>query len=428
MTLELSIAPISDALFLVCVVLCKAFVYHKTLNVVAKGTTCVNPLWSLLATICVVSAIMIAPAFVSGLPPTYITPALAVLSAMVVACTIFITCLICDIQWHKVVLGALVLLSVSMLLDLHAPKLAAAILPKGATFGEYRSRVDTILSTPALRLTNGVDKATDRFVDKGFDALATFAAKSERNPMNANLFNGIGLFAERKKMTAQMTDQERAAYRAEMQRFLAQNGLEGNSATLSRVRNFNTNDVATVVAALAQSHILAGQKSLPAEKPVQPMTGSLATTLLTAKMPVPPHEPKRATVAAKNKAQVVLSLANSIPVTLPTNRIVVYTAGPAEAATSPIEPVNRISTGSVILLLPSALEDQEGWISASEALTVKGFLQSGTNTTVVLSNGSTLRIGDLWNGRRFNRDYPFVLKSTEFGKLMIAPYLSNFKR
>ena len=111
-----------------------------------------------------------------------------------------------------------------------------------------------------------------------------------------------------------------------------------------------------------------------------------------------------------------------------TNRIAVYTATPAEAATKPTGPVKRISTGSVILLLPSALEDQEGWISASEALTIKGFLQSGTNTTVVISDGSILRIGDLWKGRRFNRDYPFVLKSTEFGKLMIAPYLSNLKR
>ena len=373
------------------------------------------------------SVITITPMLVASLPPLSVTPALAVLSVMMVACVIFMTRFIFKIQWHNVVLVALVLLSVLLWLYLQAPKLSAAILPKSASFAEYRKRINTIRSSPATQVTSVVDKASATLAGKGFDTLATIAAKSERNPMNANLFAGIELFAERKRMTEQMTDQERAVYRAEMQQFLAKHELEGNPATLSRIMNFNTNDVAAVVTALAQSHVLAGQKSSPAEKPARSVTESLATTLLTATKPIP-REPQRAPGSATTQPQAVMSLANSIPATLPTNRIAVYTSSPAEAAKRPIEPVKRISTGSVILLLPSALEDQEGWISASEALTIKGFLQSGTNTTVVLSNGSTLRIGDLWKGRRLNRDYPFVLKSTEFGKLMIAPYLSNLTR
>ena len=428
MALELPTAPIFDALLLVCVVLCKAFVYHATLNVEAKGTTCVNPLWSLLTASCVVFAMMKAPMIVSGLPPRFITPAIAMLSVMVLACAILMTRFICNIQWYKAVLGALILLSVSMLLDLQAPKLAAAILPKRTAFVEYGRRVDTMLSSSATRVTNGVDKTSYRLLDKGFDALATFVSKSERNPMNANLFAGIELLAERKKMAAQMTDQEKAEYRAEMQRFLAQTGLEGNPVTLSRIRNFNSNDMAAVVTALSHAYPQARQTNSTAENPVRTMTASLATALPTAKTPQP-REPTRATGAAIVQAKAAKSLANNTPVTLPTNHIAVSTVEPAKTATKPIRPVNttvnRISTGSVILLLPSALEDQEGWTFASEALTIKGFLQSGTNLTVVLTDGSTLRIGNLWKGRRFNRDYPFVLKSIEFGKLMIEPCLSN---
>lgn len=468
--MELTLAPFLDASILLAAFLIKAGFFHATLRLIGRGLTHLKLPRSLLAATLVATISLYAlPQLIKVLPAPMLRTVwiLTVTGVTLCLCAIPLTRFICDVHWYQAVVSALVLVAASMLLDHYVPKIAAAVLPPGSSFAQYRSEADKAIAAVGALATNAPDRNAAGVVAKGLDALATLTTQSEQEAIKGDVIRGLEMFAERKKLMSEMTEAERAEYRREMSAFLTEMNMPSNRYSLARAWNFSSNDVASLAAALAEARQIQAQAA--PERPVRSIAESitvLTTNLTSLKLTEADTERIRKTLelfAANDVEQAFAAVAADMktsggksPVSaalltamaqwnataaLPAGTAsTTNTAEVAIAKSSPDTPAaagepqvteegfvpiwkevfvsNALPFG--ILKLPATLTNSNCWIRAARNLQVKGYACRGTNGIALLTDGSLLEVGDAWKGLCEGDVYTFVVEAIADKKLTLA--------
>ena len=123
----------------------------------------------------------------------------------------------------------------------------------GNKYDEQKQIIDELKNSEAFKAMAEAQKGKKPpTVAEAFDALADITEDEEFSMIKRDFARGMEVIAERRAIMQNMTEEERAEYKAEMAAFMAEQGLSENRYSLSALKSVDAEDVANMTAFMEQ--------------------------------------------------------------------------------------------------------------------------------------------------------------------------------
>lgn len=159
---------------------------------------------------------------------------------------------------------AAVLVGVSVAQTQYVPILSAKVRPEGMTFGEFanlasnkydeqKQVIEDLKNSEAFKAMAEAQKGKKApTIAEAFDAIADLTSDENFSDIKGEFARGMEVIQARRAIMANMSEEERAQYKADMAAFMAEQGISENRYSLSALKSVDAEDVANMTAFMEQ--------------------------------------------------------------------------------------------------------------------------------------------------------------------------------
>ena len=188
---------------------------------------------------------------------------------------------------------AVVLVGISVAQTQYVPLLSAKVRPEGMTFSEFarlagnkydeqKQVIEDLKNSEAFKAMAEAQKGKKPpSITEAFDAIADLTADDNFSDIKGEFARGMEVIQARRAIMANMSEEERTQYKADMAAFMAEQGISENRYSLSALKSVDADDVANMTAFMEQLSAdmggnLDGPLSPKPEDEVRSLSDSLA--------------------------------------------------------------------------------------------------------------------------------------------------------
>ncbi len=177
---------------------------------------------------------------------------------------------------------AAVIVGVSVAQTQYVPMLSEKVRPEGMTFAEFtdlagnkydeqKQIIEDLKNSEAFKAMAEAQKdKKPPTIAEAFDAIADLTQEEEFEDIKGEFARGMEFIQARRAIMANMSEEERAEYKADMAAFMAEQGISENRYSLSALKSVDADDVANMTAFMQQLSADMGGGSLDGPLPEKP--------------------------------------------------------------------------------------------------------------------------------------------------------------